>query len=145
MKTKPIRVTGATGYVGGRLAPRLLEAGYRVRALGRSVAKLRGRPWGSHPNLEVAKGDVLDEESLQQAAKGAAWPTGTPWNPFTGASTRGCSGPSPRQPAKTSLPGRNGWDAKARCGEGRDLVPDSTLPSYDFPFRNTLPVVKTFI
>ena len=70
MPPKPILLTGATGYVGGRLAPRLLEAGYRVRALGRSVAKLRGRPWGSHPNLEVAKGDVLDEESLQQAAQG---------------------------------------------------------------------------
>ena len=70
MPPKPILLTGATGYVGGRLAPRLLEAGYQVRALGRSVAKLRGRPWGGHPNLEVAQGDVLDLESLQRAAQG---------------------------------------------------------------------------
>jgi uncharacterized protein YbjT (DUF2867 family) len=75
MPPKPILVTGATGYVGGRLAPRLLEAGYRVRALGRSVAKLRGRPWGGHPHLEVAQGDLLDLESLKRAAQGcaAAW------------------------------------------------------------------------
>ena len=72
MPPKPILVTGATGYVGGRLAPRLLEAGYQVRALGRSVAKLRGRPWGGHPHLEVAQGDVLDLESLRQAAQGCA-------------------------------------------------------------------------
>jgi uncharacterized protein YbjT (DUF2867 family) len=72
MTNKPILLTGATGYVGGRLAPRLLAAGYRVRALGRSPAKLRGRPWGGHPNLEVAQGDVLDEASLRQAAQGCA-------------------------------------------------------------------------
>lgn len=72
MQAKPILVTGATGYVGGRLVPRLLVAGYRVRALGRSLAKLQGRPWGRHPHLEVARGDVLDLESLRQAAQGCA-------------------------------------------------------------------------
>ena len=36
----PILVTGATGYVGGRLIPALLQAGYRVRAMARSVEKL---------------------------------------------------------------------------------------------------------
>ena len=35
-----ILVTGATGYVGGRLVPRLLEAGYRVRCIARSAPKL---------------------------------------------------------------------------------------------------------
>ncbi|MCX5892789.1 MAG: NAD(P)H-binding protein, partial [Deltaproteobacteria bacterium] len=58
MPPKLILLTGATGYVGGRLAPRLLEAGYHVRALGRSIAKVTGRPWGGHPHLEVAQGDV---------------------------------------------------------------------------------------
>ncbi|NJK88248.1 MAG: NAD-dependent epimerase/dehydratase family protein [Myxococcales bacterium] len=38
-------VTGATGYIGGRLVPRLLERGYGVRCLARSAAKLRARPW----------------------------------------------------------------------------------------------------
>ena len=70
MTTKPILVTGATGYVGGRLVPKLLNAGYRVRALGRSVTKLKGRPWGSHPAVELAAGNVLDKESLFKALDG---------------------------------------------------------------------------
>jgi uncharacterized protein YbjT (DUF2867 family) len=70
MHTKPVLVTGATGYVGGRLVPKLLEAGYRVRALGRSIAKLKARPWANHSLAELAKGDVLNEKSLLQAAKG---------------------------------------------------------------------------
>jgi uncharacterized protein YbjT (DUF2867 family) len=70
MQAQPVLVTGATGYVGGRLVPRLLAAGYGVRALGRSLAKLRSRPWGRHPLVELAQGDVMDEESLRQAARG---------------------------------------------------------------------------
>ena len=41
---KLILVTGATGYVGGRLVPRLLEAGYRVRLLVRDRTRLAGAP-----------------------------------------------------------------------------------------------------
>jgi uncharacterized protein YbjT (DUF2867 family) len=70
MTEKPVLVTGATGYVGGRLVPRLLAAGCRVRALGRSLNKLRHRPWGGHPLLGLAQGDVMDAESLRQAAQG---------------------------------------------------------------------------
>jgi uncharacterized protein YbjT (DUF2867 family) len=70
MSVKPVLVTGSTGYVGGRLVPLLLQRGHKVRALGRSKAKLSARPWAGHPNLELAQGDVLDTESLQMAAKG---------------------------------------------------------------------------
>ena len=67
---KPVLVTGATGYVGGRLIPALLEAGYTVRAMGRSLEKLACRPWGHHPKVELVKGDVLDMESLKKALSG---------------------------------------------------------------------------
>lgn len=67
---KTVLVTGATGYVGGRLVPRLLQKGYRVRALARSPLKLQGRPWAGHPLIELAAGDVLDYESLLQTAQG---------------------------------------------------------------------------
>lgn len=70
MRTEPVLVIGATGYVGGRLVPRLLEAGYRVRALGRSLAKLSSRPWSAHPQVELVEGDVLDATALQKAVEG---------------------------------------------------------------------------
>src|SRR5512137_574070 len=61
-------VSGATGYVGGRLVPRLLEAGRRVRVLARDPARLAGRPWAG--SVEVARGDVLDPATLAPALAG---------------------------------------------------------------------------
>ena len=57
-----ILVTGATGYVGGRLVPRLLAAGHRVRCLVRDPSRLQGRGW--LPRVEVAAGDVLRPAGL---------------------------------------------------------------------------------
>jgi len=70
MENKPVLITGATGYVGGRLVPQLLQAGYRVRAMGRSVSKLKGRSWGGHPLVELVSGDVLNKESMVKACQG---------------------------------------------------------------------------
>jgi uncharacterized protein YbjT (DUF2867 family) len=70
MASKPILVAGATGYVGGRLIPALLEAGYRVRAMGRSLDKLACRPWARHEQIELVQGDVLDRASLDAACRG---------------------------------------------------------------------------
>ncbi|MGE0040781.1 MAG: SDR family oxidoreductase [Vicinamibacterales bacterium] len=64
----PILVTGATGYIGGRLVPRLLAQGHRVRCLVRDPARLEGRDWGD--DVEVVTGDVLDPESLAPAMRG---------------------------------------------------------------------------
>lgn len=70
MQSKPILVTGATGYVGGRLVPALIDAGYHIRAMGRSLDKLNYRPWANHPLIEKVQGDVLNLEGLEKAARG---------------------------------------------------------------------------
>jgi uncharacterized protein YbjT (DUF2867 family) len=56
-------VTGATGYIGGRLVPRLLEHGFVVRALARNPDKLASVPW--RDRIEVVKGDLSDAASLE--------------------------------------------------------------------------------
>jgi uncharacterized protein YbjT (DUF2867 family) len=63
-----VLVTGATGYVGGRLVPELLAAGHRVRCLARSPEKLAGHAWAS--DVEIVRGDVTDTESLRDAMAG---------------------------------------------------------------------------
>lgn len=63
-----VLVTGATGYIGGRLVPRLLENGYQVRCLVRDPGRLDGRPWRAQ--VEVVAGDVLAPESLTAAMQG---------------------------------------------------------------------------
>ena len=67
---KLILVTGATGYVGGRLVPRLLDAGYRVRVLVRDPARLQGRPWLKR--VEIVTGDALTEGTLAEAMHGVS-------------------------------------------------------------------------
>jgi uncharacterized protein YbjT (DUF2867 family) len=61
-------VTGATGYIGARLVPQLLDAGHSVRALARDPSKLDGVPW--RDDVEVARGDFGDLDSLIAAFDG---------------------------------------------------------------------------
>lgn len=66
-KDQLILVTGATGYVGGRLVSWLLEKGYKVRAMSRNASRLEGRAWNNE--VEVVEGDVLQPESLDEVLK----------------------------------------------------------------------------
>jgi uncharacterized protein YbjT (DUF2867 family) len=63
-----VLVTGASGYIGGRLVPRLLEEGWSVRVLTRRPRSLAGRPWAS--SVEVAQGDVSSASDLDAALRG---------------------------------------------------------------------------
>ena len=67
IKNQPILVIGGTGYVGGRLIPRLLQAGYEVRAIVRSISKMLGRPWADHPKLTIVQADLHHRETLEKA------------------------------------------------------------------------------
>lgn len=68
MTSQNILVTGATGYIGGRLIPRLLEKGHRIRCFVRDAARLQGRSWLSQ--VEVVEGDVFLSQSLHAAMQG---------------------------------------------------------------------------
>lgn len=61
-------VTGATGYIGSRLVPRLLDAGLAVRAMARTPDKLADAPW--RDSVEVVRGDLTEPESLVEAFDG---------------------------------------------------------------------------
>ncbi|MFZ2491453.1 MAG: NAD(P)H-binding protein, partial [Thermoanaerobaculia bacterium] len=63
-----VLVTGATGYVGGRLIPHLLAAGHTVRVFVRDASRVAGRSWASE--VEVAVGDIFDRDSLVRALDG---------------------------------------------------------------------------
>ncbi|MBP1780135.1 MAG: hypothetical protein H6Q86_6146, partial [candidate division NC10 bacterium] len=67
---RPVAVLGATGYIGARLVPRLAEAGWQVRAIGRNPAKLAGRPWAGNLRVEITAGDVFDRPGLEAALRG---------------------------------------------------------------------------
>jgi uncharacterized protein YbjT (DUF2867 family) len=65
-----VLVTGATGYIGGRLIPRLLELGHRVRCLARDPVRLEGRSW--QHDVEIVVGDVLEPDTLAPAMEGVS-------------------------------------------------------------------------
>jgi uncharacterized protein YbjT (DUF2867 family) len=62
-----ILVLGATGYIGGRLVPRLAEAGHAVRVMARSAAKAGARGW---TGVEILSGDVINPSDLDRACRG---------------------------------------------------------------------------
>jgi uncharacterized protein YbjT (DUF2867 family) len=64
---RTILLTGATGYIGGRLLPELLQQGHRVRCLTRRPGALRGRVG---PEVEIVEGDCLDAEAVARALRG---------------------------------------------------------------------------
>jgi uncharacterized protein YbjT (DUF2867 family) len=64
-----VLVTGATGYIGGRLVPLLVEGGHQVRVLVRDPGRIAGRDWAGR--VELAVGNVEDLASLGAACRGA--------------------------------------------------------------------------
>lgn len=68
MIRQQIAITGATGYIGGRLAPVLVEMGYAVRCLARSPRKLAGRDWAG--SAELVEADLNDEAATRAALEG---------------------------------------------------------------------------
>jgi len=69
-KSETVLVTGATGYIGGRLVPALVEEGYRVRVLVRDASRIEGRPWAD--DVEVFVGDLLKPDTLERALDGVS-------------------------------------------------------------------------
>jgi uncharacterized protein YbjT (DUF2867 family)/uncharacterized protein YndB with AHSA1/START domain len=70
--TGPIAVAGATGYIGGRLIPRLLESRYPIRCLVRSPQKLRNRPWSANSEVDIRRDDLSDAATLAANLDGCA-------------------------------------------------------------------------
>ena len=66
--SKLILVTGATGYIAGRLIPCLLEQGYRVRAMARRPEQLAARSWVDR--VDLVRGDITIPSTLEHALNG---------------------------------------------------------------------------
>ncbi|MGW2095475.1 SDR family oxidoreductase [Promicromonospora sukumoe] len=63
-----VLVTGATGYIGGRLVPELLAAGHDVRVLARHPERIASRDWSD--SVEVVEGDATSRDDLRRALDG---------------------------------------------------------------------------
>ena len=63
-----ILLTGSTGYIGGRLAPQLLERGHELSCIVRQARKLDARAWASDPRVDVVEADIEDTAAVRAAA-----------------------------------------------------------------------------
>lgn len=63
-----VLVTGATGYVGGRLIPELLTAGFQVRAAARDPRDLQGRTWSD--DVQAVQCDLSEPDQVRDAMDG---------------------------------------------------------------------------
>ena len=63
-----VLVTGATGYIGGRVVEILLELGHEVRVLVRDAERARARPWGG--DVEITEGDLFEPDTLAVPLEG---------------------------------------------------------------------------
>lgn len=59
-----VLATGSTGYIGGRLVPRLLDRGHLVRCIARDPSHLDGRGWAG---AEIVGGDLVDRDAVARA------------------------------------------------------------------------------
>jgi uncharacterized protein YbjT (DUF2867 family) len=62
-----VLVTGASGYIGGRLVPELLSRGYRVRIMVRGDSAQYREIW---PSAEVVEANALNIDELRVALRG---------------------------------------------------------------------------
>jgi len=68
MTEQRVLVTGASGYIGGRLVPRLLAAGYSVRVAVRTPERLRDYPWAG--DVEIVRADLTVRDEVESAVDG---------------------------------------------------------------------------
>jgi uncharacterized protein YbjT (DUF2867 family) len=66
MRQKRVLVTGATGYIGGRLVPRLLAKGHQLRCVARNPDRLEGQHW---PGVEIVRGDLENPDDTTHALR----------------------------------------------------------------------------
>ncbi len=68
-----VLVIGASGYVGARLVPFLIEDGYLVRSAGRTKENMLKRPWSGHESVDICEVDALDRGDLKKSCEGCRY------------------------------------------------------------------------